>query len=202
MRTDPLLVNGRVIFPLAHPLLHVWYALHRQAIVAAANNAQALLQMQSTAVISSNSTEAATGWRSRELSANELRRRQMQAQRRCERALRMLRRISGWAILPLTQAVEVESSDVLKEWMWFQSIRFKLLIRRVRLLRIVGTFDACNRALEETCEQLRLLRSQDEMLCRSVEVQRLMDDVFNQITREKLLLRDEGAQKGGLVLRV
>ncbi|EKF38471.1 hypothetical protein MOQ_001324 [Trypanosoma cruzi marinkellei] len=191
---DSLLARGQALFPGAHVLLHVWYALHHQVLVAAANAAHTLLQMQSSS--SSSSDASSTSKRN----SNVLRQRQMQVARWCARALDVLQRVLAWLNVGTLQGMK-EESVLRSEWLWLHTIKFKLLIRQAKLLRFTGSFEESHKVQEVTEEQLRIFSTQLQPLCRS-EMEGLLHDVSNQIAQERALLREEMNQKGGLVLRL
>ncbi|EAN88972.1 hypothetical protein, conserved [Trypanosoma cruzi] len=191
---DSMLAHGRDLFPDAHVLLHVWYALHRQVLVAAANAAHTLLRMQPTS--SSSSDASSTSRRN----ANVLRQRQMQVARWCARALDVLQRVLAWLNVEKLQGTE-EASVLRSEWLWLHTIKFKLLIRQAKLLRFTGSFEESHKVQEVMEEQLRILSPQMQPLCRG-EMEGLLHDVSNQLAQERALLREEMNQKGGLILRL
>ncbi|KEG14539.1 hypothetical protein DQ04_00411030 [Trypanosoma grayi] len=186
---DPLLANGRVVFPRAHALFHVWYALHRQVVVAAANAAHTLLLMQP-------STTPGASCKGGGYVAKELQQRQVRVARWCVRVLSILQRLCGWC----GDAVRHEAdapSDAEKELLWLYTIKFKILLRRAKLLRVAGALDESQKAYEEAEEQLRALSTRQQQLLGSV-----LQDVSSQLAREKTLLGDAVRQGGGLVLRL
>ncbi|RNF14356.1 uncharacterized protein Tco025E_05914 [Trypanosoma conorhini] len=188
------LTHGRALFPRAHVLLHVWYALHRQVVVAAANAAHTLLLIQAS---STHLTDASTAGG---CNANTLQQRQMQVARWCARALDVLHRLLGWWNGASLQWTEEESASK-REWVWVHTIKFKLLVRQAKLLRVAGSFEESQAVQDVMEEQLRILPTQIPLSCH-VEMGSVLQDVRCQLVQERTLLREELNQKGRLILRL
>ncbi|RNF07505.1 hypothetical protein TraAM80_03361 [Trypanosoma rangeli] len=191
---NSLLAHERALFPRSHVLLHVWYALHRQAVVAAANAAHTLLLIKPSST-SSFDASSASGY-----NANILQQRQIQVARWCARAFDVLQRLLGWRNVVLPQGTE-EDLVLRKEWLWLHTIKFKLLMRQAKLLRVAGSLEASHTVQEVMGEQLRIFPTQIQPLCCD-EMGSVLRDVSNQLMQERVLLREEMNQKGGLILRL
>ncbi|SCU69207.1 uncharacterized protein TEOVI_000076400 [Trypanosoma equiperdum] len=201
MRSDSLLFGCRAVLPRARPLFHVWYMLHRHAVVAVANAAHTLLLLQAAQTPSFNSVMPESETCVTELSSKELRHRQARAGRWCGRALGMLQCINVW-LGDCFKNPAAEGAAPTREWIWVQSMRFKILLRRARLMQLVGTFEEWNRAVEATDEQLRVLQAQSDLSCCASEVQGILDDVRERLEQERSLLQRNHDRGSGLVLRL
>ncbi|KAG8342973.1 hypothetical protein ERJ75_001190300 [Trypanosoma vivax] len=196
---EPLLENSRVVFPDAHVLLHVWYALHRQMIAAVSNIAHTFLLLQASRAESSNTALAPSMVGSQEVnfSPKQLQQQLVRGARWCERALSALQRMCGWC----NEHDQGSESSAATERLWLETMRFKLFLRRAKLLRLTGAVENARTTLEELDEQLRLLETKVGGRPTLPGFASLLNDVRGQLAQEWKHLRLQMQQGGGLVLR-